>query len=79
MSLMIQGKQNCPRKNEGSNHTVWLAQIEAGADALTVPGHATGDLLAESTMIVPQGYACGVVDLLPVPLILHICGRTVDR
>jgi MtaA/CmuA family methyltransferase len=57
-----------------------LAQIEAGVDALTLPDHATGDLVSG------EYYARFLKDLhaefaerLPVPLILHICGRTVDR
>ncbi len=57
-----------------------LAQIEAGADALTLPDHATGDLVSGDY------YRRYLLDLhvefaerLPVPLILHICGRTVDR
>ena len=57
-----------------------LAQIEAGADALTLPDHSTGDLFSG------EYYARYLRDLhiefaerLPVPLILHICGRTVDR
>jgi MtaA/CmuA family methyltransferase len=57
-----------------------LAQIEAGADALTLPDHATGDLVSG------QYYERYLRDLhiemaerLPVPIILHICGRTVDR
>lgn len=57
-----------------------LAQIEVGADALTLPDHATGDLVSG------EYYARYLRDLhiefaerLPVPLILHICGRTVDR
>jgi [methyl-Co(III) methanol-specific corrinoid protein]:coenzyme M methyltransferase len=57
-----------------------LAQIEAGADALTLPDHATGDLVS-------AGYYdkflreihSEFVQRLPVPLILHICGRTLDR
>lgn len=57
-----------------------LAQIEAGADALTLPDHATGDLVSG------EYYARYLRDLhkefaerIPVPLILHICGRTIDR
>ena len=57
-----------------------LAQIEAGADALTLPDHATGDLVSG------EYYKRYLKDLhgefaerLPIPLILHICGRTVDR
>lgn len=56
------------------------AQIDAGADALTLPDHATGDLVSGAY------YREFLLDLhiefaeaLPVPLILHICGRTVDR
>ena len=56
------------------------AQIEAGADALTLPDHATGDLVSA------EYYARYLRDLhgefaerLSAPLILHICGRTVDR
>jgi [methyl-Co(III) methanol-specific corrinoid protein]:coenzyme M methyltransferase len=57
-----------------------LAQIEAGADALTLPDHATGDLVSG------EYYRRYLLDLhiefaerLSVPIILHICGRTVDR
>ncbi len=57
-----------------------LAQFEAGADALTLPDHATGDLVSG------EYYARYLRDMhiefaerMPGPLILHICGRTVDR
>jgi MtaA/CmuA family methyltransferase len=57
-----------------------LAQIEAGADALTLPDHATGDLVSG------EYYERYLLDMhkefaekLKVPIILHICGRTVDR
>lgn len=57
-----------------------LAQIEAGADALTLPDHATGDLVSGDY------YRRYLRDLhiefaqrLPAPLILHICGKTTDR
>jgi [methyl-Co(III) methanol-specific corrinoid protein]:coenzyme M methyltransferase len=57
-----------------------MAQFEAGADALTLPDHATGDLVSG------EYYARYLRDMhrefaecLPGPLILHICGRTVDR
>jgi len=57
-----------------------LAQLEAGADALTLPDHATGDLVSA------EYYARYLRDLhaefarrLPAPVILHICGRTLDR
>lgn len=57
-----------------------LAQAESGADALTIPDHATGDLVSA------KYYATFLRDLhteltarLPLPIILHICGRTLDR
>ena len=57
-----------------------LAQIEAGADALTVPDHATGDLVsADYYRRYLKDLHIEFVERLPVPLILHICGRTVDR
>jgi MtaA/CmuA family methyltransferase len=56
------------------------AQIDAGVDALTLPDHATGDLVSGDY------YARYLRDMhiefaetLDVPIILHICGRTVDR
>ena len=56
------------------------AQIAAGADALTFPDHATGDLVSGEyykrfLLEIHQEMA----ERLSVPLILHICGRTVDR
>ena len=57
-----------------------LAQIEAGADVLTLPDHATGDLVSG------EYYRRFLMDLhhefvedLPVPIMLHICGATTDR
>ena len=60
--------------------TFGQAQIEAGADALTLPDHATGDLVSAAyyrrfLFEIHQELA----ERLAVPLILHICGRTVDR
>ena len=56
------------------------AQIAAGADALTFPDHATGDLVSG------EYYRKFLLELhqemaerLNVPLILHICGYTLDR
>ncbi|MCI0439228.1 MAG: MtaA/CmuA family methyltransferase [Chloroflexi bacterium] len=56
------------------------AQIAAGADALTFPDHATGDLVSGEyyrrfLMELHQEMA----ERLKVPLILHICGNTLDR
>ena len=56
------------------------AQIDAGADALTFPDHATGDLVSGEyyrrfLLEIHQE----MKDRLKVPLILHICGNTLDR
>ena len=57
-----------------------MAQIEAGADALTLPDHATGDLVSgEYYRRFLLDLHQTLVDELPVPLILHICGATTDR
>jgi [methyl-Co(III) methanol-specific corrinoid protein]:coenzyme M methyltransferase len=57
-----------------------LAQIEAGADALTLPDHATGDLVSgEYYRRYLRDLHIEFAERLPAPLILHICGRTVDR
>ena len=56
------------------------AQIDAGADALTLPDHATGDLVSGDYY---ERYLRDMhiefVSDIPIPLILHICGKTVDR
>jgi len=56
------------------------AQIEAGADALCLGDHATRDLCS------PDAYRdflrdvhAELVQRIPCPLILHICGDTSDR
>jgi|LFRM01.1.fsa_nt_gb MtaA/CmuA family methyltransferase len=56
------------------------AQVEAGADALCYGDHATGDLVSR------QMYVDFLRDLhkeirqrINAPLILHICGNTLDR
>lgn len=56
------------------------AQIDAGADALTLPDHATGDLVSGEyyrRFLFEIHRECS--ERLRVPLILHICGRTIDR
>ena len=56
------------------------AQIDAGVNVLTFPDHATGDLVSgEYYQRFLQDIHTDIVDKLPVPLILHICGRTIDR
>lgn len=57
-----------------------LAQMEAGADALTLPDHATGDLVSgEYYQRYLRDLHIEFAERLQIPLILHICGRTVDR
>jgi [methyl-Co(III) methanol-specific corrinoid protein]:coenzyme M methyltransferase len=57
-----------------------LAQFAAGADALTLPDHATGDLVSgEYYQRYLRDMHIEFAERLPGPLILHICGRTVDR
>ena len=57
-----------------------IAQLEAGADALTLPDHATGDLVSgEYYKRFLQDMHTEFVEEIPIPLILHICGRTIDR
>ncbi len=57
-----------------------MAQIDAGVDALTLPDHATGDLVSgEYYKRFLSELHIELVERLPVPLILHICGRTLDR
>jgi [methyl-Co(III) methanol-specific corrinoid protein]:coenzyme M methyltransferase len=57
-----------------------IAQIEAGADALTLPDHATGDLVSgDYYKRYLRDLHIEFAERLPIPLILHICGRTVDR
>ncbi|MBI2504817.1 MAG: MtaA/CmuA family methyltransferase [Candidatus Latescibacteria bacterium] len=81
MSLDDPGKtKECLDRLKEVTVAFGLAQIEAGADALTLPDHATGDLVSG------EYYARYLRDLhiefaqrLPAPIILHICGRTVDR
>ena len=56
------------------------AQIEAGADALTLPDHATGDLVSgEYYKEYLQDLHVEFHDQIKCPLILHICGNTLDR
>jgi [methyl-Co(III) methanol-specific corrinoid protein]:coenzyme M methyltransferase len=56
------------------------AQIDAGADALTFPDHATGDLVSgDYYRRFLQDIHAEMAERLKVPLILHICGKTIDR
>jgi MtaA/CmuA family methyltransferase len=57
-----------------------IAQAEAGADAVTLPDHATGDLVSgEYYKRYLQEMHQEFAEKIPIPIILHICGRTVDR
>ncbi len=56
------------------------AQIEAGADCLTVGDHLTGDLCRAETyrdFLLPVHQR--MRSELPCPILLHICGYTLDR
>ena len=56
------------------------AQVEAGVDALTLPDHATGDLVSgEYYERYLRDLHAEFAEKIQCPLILHICGRTVDR
>lgn len=57
-----------------------VAQIEAGADAVTLPDHATGDLVSgEYYRRYLRDLHIEFAERIPGPIILHICGRTTDR
>lgn len=56
------------------------AQMAAGADAVTLADHATGDLISAAmyeAFLWPLH--CQLARELTCPLILHICGNTADR
>jgi len=81
MSLDDPGKtMRCLDKMKEATIRFGRAQIEAGADALTLPDHATGDLVSGDYYArFLQEMHTEFVDQIPIPLILHICGKTVDR
>jgi MtaA/CmuA family methyltransferase len=57
-----------------------VMQVEAGADAITLPDHATGDLVSgEYYHRYLEELHQEFAEAIPAPIILHICGRTVDR
>jgi [methyl-Co(III) methanol-specific corrinoid protein]:coenzyme M methyltransferase len=56
------------------------AQLQAGADAITLGDHATGDLVSGAMyheFLYPVH--CELAGAIPGPVILHICGDTADR
>ena len=81
MSLDDPGKTRaCLDKMKEVTIQFGRAQIEAGADALTLPDHATGDLVSgEYYRRYLRDMHIEFVEQIPIPLILHICGKTVDR
>ena len=81
MSLDDPGKTKlCLDRMKKATVEYGRAQIEAGADALTLPDHATGDLVSgEYYKDFLLDLHIEMVERLPVPLILHICGKTLDR
>ena len=59
-----------------------IAQIEAGADALTLPDPRDWDwdlVSGDYYKRYLRDLHIEFVERIPIPLILHICGRTVDR
>ncbi len=57
-----------------------VLQAEAGADAITLPDHATGDLVSgEWYRRYLEELHQEFAERIPIPIILHICGKTVDR
>ena len=81
MSLDDPGKTMlCLEKMKEATIQFGRAQIEAGADALTLPDHATGDLVSgEYYKRFLRDMHIEFVQDLKTPLILHICGKTQDR
>ncbi len=72
--------RTCLDRMKQSTIEYGIAQIEAGADALTLPDHATGDLVSgEYYERYLRDMHIEFAETLKVPIILHICGRTVDR
>jgi len=70
----------CLEKMKEATVQFGVAQLEAGADAITLPDHATGDLVSgEYYERYLRDMHIEFVDSIPIPIILHICGRTVDR
>ena len=72
--------KRCLEKFKESTILFGQAQIEAGADALTLPDHATGDLVSgEYYRRYLRDMHIEFAQAFDAPLILHICGKTVDR
>ncbi len=56
------------------------AQVQAGADAITLADHATGDLVRSETyrdFLTPVHQE--IIQRIGAPIILHICGNCADR
>jgi len=56
------------------------AQLDAGADCILLADHATRDLCSPRTYTnFLQNMHTQLVETIPAPIILHICGNTFDR
>ena len=72
--------RRCLEKMKESTLRFGQAQIDAGVDALTLPDHATGDLVSgDYYERFLKEMHIEFAEELRIPLILHICGRTLDR
>ena len=81
MSLDDPGKTKlCLDRMKEATIQFGIAQVEAGADAITLPDHATGDLVSgEYYKRYLRELHIEFVEQIRIPIILHICGKTVDR
>jgi len=72
--------KRCLHKLKEASILFLEAQVDAGADALTLSDHVTGDLVG------PPYYRRFLLEIhqeiaerIPLPIVLHICGKTLDR
>ncbi len=81
MSLDDPGKTKlCLDRMKEATIQFGIAQVEAGADAITLPDHATGDLVSgEYYRRYLRELHIEFAEKIKIPIILHICGKTVDR
>lgn len=72
--------QNCLRALKEVTIAFAQAQMQAGADLICIPDHATGGMvspLAYRDMLLPVHQE--IVARLGCPMVLHCCGNTTDR
>ena len=81
MSLDDPGKTKlCLDRMKEATIQFGIAQVEAGADAITLPDHATGDLVSgEYFNRYLRDLHIEFAERIRIPIILHICGKTEDR